>query len=99
MKYYDLMDKEEKGSFITFENQYEAKEWLINQTKRFPQDGLHIVENERLTIYEKYEALKQENEKLKEALKTIHDDLKEMRIIERESVINETIISIEILLK
>ena len=58
MKYYDLMDKEEKGSFITFENQYEAKEWLINQTKRFPQDGLHIVENERLTIYEKYEALK-----------------------------------------
>jgi predicted nuclease with TOPRIM domain len=72
MKYYDIMDIKEDGYYLSFDNRHEAAEWLANEMKRFPQrvekKGLHIVENERLTINEKYEFLKQENESLKEAL-------------------------------
>ena len=57
MKYYDIMDGEEKGYFIEFESQYEAQKWLDDTKKRFPEyverNGMHIVENERQTIGEK----------------------------------------------
>jgi len=57
MKYYDAMDKEENGTFITFTSKHEADDWLNRQKKEFPErverDGIHIVENERLTPYER----------------------------------------------
>ncbi|NFE73360.1 hypothetical protein FDC27_05255 [Clostridium botulinum] len=54
MKYYDIMDKEERGIYISFQDKKEAEEWMSKQPdKRF--NGLHIVENERLTISERIE--------------------------------------------
>lgn len=48
MKYWDIMDREEKGTFITFESDYEAQKWLKNHSQR--NEGLHIVERDRQTI-------------------------------------------------
>lgn len=52
MKFYDIMDKEEKGIYMTFEDKRQAEEWLQEQpTSR----GLHIKESERLTVQERKE--------------------------------------------
>ena len=57
MKYYDAMDKEEKGTFITFDDQEQAEGWLDKQEDRFFKNsirfGMHIVEDERLTSFER----------------------------------------------
>jgi len=57
MKYYDIMDKEEEGSFISFESQEQAKSWLDKKEDRFSKEsiryGMHIVEHERLTSFER----------------------------------------------
>lgn len=63
MKYWDIMDREEKGTFITFESDYEAQKWLKNHSQR--NEGLHIVERDRQTIYEKCEAQQKEIEQLR----------------------------------
>ena len=59
MKYYDIMDKDEKGSFITFQNREDAESWLSKQGDRFLKGSIryniHVVENERLTINERNE--------------------------------------------
>lgn len=52
MKYYDIMDKEEKGIYISFEDKVEAEKWLMNMPKYM---GTHIVEHERLTNFERRE--------------------------------------------
>ena len=52
MKYYDIMDKEEKGIYISFTDKNQAEEWLSEQPKS---RELHIKENERLTIQERRE--------------------------------------------
>ena len=50
MKFYDIMDKEEKGIYISFTEKKEAEEWLSEQpTSR----ELRIKENERLTAQER----------------------------------------------
>lgn len=75
MKYYDIMDGKEEGYFITFDNRIDARNYLEDMTEKYSdyvkREGMHIVENERLTIGEKYEALKQENDKLKQALNNL----------------------------
>lgn len=57
MKYYDIMDKDEKGIFITFQDQQIAEDWLNKQEDRFSKNsiryGMHIVEAERLTSFER----------------------------------------------
>lgn len=57
MKYYDIMDKEENGIFISFTDEYEAEEWLRKEKRAFPEriqtQGLHIVVNERFTLCER----------------------------------------------
>lgn len=57
MKYYDIMDKEEEGFFISFETYEQAQNWLDKQEDRFYENsvryGMHIVENERSTTSER----------------------------------------------
>jgi hypothetical protein len=57
MKYYDAMNKDESGTFVTFSAKHEAEAWMEEQKRRFPErverDGIHIVENEQLTPYER----------------------------------------------
>ena len=57
MKYYDIMDKEERGIYISFRGKREAEEWLNKQEDRLCKNsiryGMHIVENERLTLSER----------------------------------------------
>jgi len=59
MKFFDIMDKEEEGSFITFETRNQAEVWLEKETNRnsnrIEENGMHIVGNERLTVYERRE--------------------------------------------
>ncbi len=52
MKFYDIMDKEERGIYISFQDKKEAEEWISEQPSS---RELHIVENERLTISERIE--------------------------------------------
>ncbi|KIL06873.1 UNVERIFIED_ORG: hypothetical protein B2H98_13185 [Clostridium botulinum] len=52
MKFYDIMDKEEIGIYISFQDKRQAEEWISEQPSS---RGLHIVENERLTISERIE--------------------------------------------
>ena len=77
MKYWDIQDKAEEGTFVTFESHREAQNWLDRETARYPErvnrNGMHIVERERQTLSEKcvelehtIEALQQENEKQKQ---------------------------------
>src|SRR5690554_2135955 len=58
MKFYDLMDEKEEGTFITFESRYEAEQWLKEKKENYPKyvagNGIHIVENERLLLSEKH---------------------------------------------
>lgn len=53
MKYYDIMDKDEQGIFISFIDRTDAQDWLNRQDDRLYENsiryGMHIVENERLT--------------------------------------------------
>lgn len=57
MKYYEIMDKEEKGIFISFTEQFDALRWLKREKNRNPKrvekQGLHIVEVDRLTLSER----------------------------------------------
>ena len=57
MIYYDIMDKEEKGTFIRFEDKEQAEKWLSEQEDRASENslryGMHIVEKEVLTIEER----------------------------------------------
>lgn len=59
MKYYDIMDKEEKGIFTSFTDKNEAEEWLSKQDDRLLESsiryGMHIVEVERVTISESFD--------------------------------------------
>ncbi|KEI94998.1 hypothetical protein N496_18685 (plasmid) [Clostridium botulinum A2B3 87] len=59
MKYYDIMDKEEKGIFTSFTDKSEAEEWLSKQDDRLLESsiryGMHIVEVERVTISERFD--------------------------------------------
>lgn len=50
MKYYDIVDKDEKGIYISFTDKQQANEWLSEQPVS---RGLHIKENERLTLQER----------------------------------------------
>lgn len=47
MKFYDIMDKEEGGTYISFQDKRQAEEWI---SEHLSNRELHIVENERLTI-------------------------------------------------
>lgn len=76
MKYFYIMDKEEKGIFISFTDRYEAEEYLNREKRCFPerceQHGLHIVEKERLTLQEKVDrAIEKINLKIKQYEKRI----------------------------
>lgn len=57
MKYYEIMDKEEKGIFISFTEKFDALIWLrgekVRNPKRVEEEGLHIVEVDRLTLSER----------------------------------------------
>lgn len=57
MKYFDIMDKEEKGIFISFTDKTEAENYLNREMESFPERcekyGLHIVEKEKLTLSER----------------------------------------------
>ncbi len=50
MKYYDIIDKKEKGTYISFTDKKQAEEWLAEQPISI---GLHIKETERLTAQER----------------------------------------------
>lgn len=50
MKYYDIVDKEEDGIYISFTDKNQAEEWLVEQPIS---RGLHIKESERLTVQER----------------------------------------------
>ncbi|ENZ33488.1 hypothetical protein HMPREF1084_01957 [Clostridium butyricum 60E.3] len=52
MKYYDIIDKEENGIYISFTDKKQAEEWLSEQPAS---RGLHIRENARLTNNERIE--------------------------------------------
>lgn len=76
MKVYYIMDKEEKGIYISFTDEYEAKEYIEKVKKENPKrievQGLHIVEKERLTVQEKVErAIEKINLKIKQYEKRI----------------------------
>jgi hypothetical protein len=57
MREWDIRGTDEQGIWISFDNRYEAEEWISDHTKRFPEhtqrEGLHIVECERESIGEK----------------------------------------------
>ncbi|MBY6838653.1 hypothetical protein [Clostridium botulinum] len=50
MKYYDIVDKNEDGIYISFTDERQANEWLYKQPVG---TGLHIKESERLTVQER----------------------------------------------
>lgn len=96
MKYYDIMDKEEKGIFISFVDFNEANNWLSKETEWSPEyvknEGMHIVENERLTIYEKYKIVKQKRDMLNKSCDDLLDEMLKSDIIEHlaMSIVNYT---------
>ncbi|MBY6916025.1 hypothetical protein [Clostridium botulinum] len=59
MKYYEIMDKEEKGIYISFTEMIDAYNWLEKEKSSNPvrveEQGLHVVEVDRLTTNERNE--------------------------------------------
>ena len=63
LKYY-IMNKEEDAYYIDFDNEYRAKEWLKEQTEKFPEyvekNGYHIVEKKYVSYTDELINLLQE---------------------------------------
>lgn len=58
MIYYDITDKENDGIYISFTEEDKAKDWIQKHKDEYEKInifGLHIIENDRLTTYERCE--------------------------------------------